>query len=308
MNIQGFSMMKIGASRSNSMKSFFDMNVVPQFYAPPAQVGSVPSSVSSGMIDPNSIVPGLGFGAENLPKPPSMEDTMQLLQMYQNQNSQSDNYLNSVGNEAMAKKEEVFQSYHYQYNDSGSPVLDEKTGKPKVFEGGEDFVGKMKRLQWENSVLNDLDEKHAKEFQTFDQNASNIMNEFQNNPGSVFDTKLSKKRSDTIDNLQKQEKLMYVSHKQEKLQEIMGHLPNPDKPNEKMSNFLDQGFAKYGELAAKDEIAIENSELGQKFSNYFESVSQFIENQQKIWSSYNMQSFDPNAMKNFASQMGMRKV
>lgn len=303
MNMNGFPMMKIGTSRIDSMRSFFDTSVIPQFYAPTAQIGSVPSSVSGGMIDPQSIVPGLGFGADNLPQPPTLQDTMQLLQMYQGVQGNSESYLNGISQEALAKKEQVFQSYHYEFGEDGNPVLDEQTGKPKVVDGAEDMFGKFQRLNWENQLMDKLDQKQGTEFASFEESANSTMNALYADSSSMFDPAKMQQRTETIESLEKQEKLLYVSQRQEKLQELMGHLPNPDKPGEEMGAFLDQGFAKYGEMAANDENSIMNSEVGQKFQNYFEAVSQFIENQQKIWSAYNIETFDPNAMKNFASKM-----
>lgn len=303
MNMYGFSMMKIGTSNINSMKSFFDTSVVPQFYAPVGQVGSVPSSVSGGMIDPQSIVPGLGFGADNIPQPPSLQDTMELLQMYQGMQGNSESYLNGISQEALAKKEQVFQSNHYEFGEDGKPVLDEQTGKPKVVEGAEDMFGKFQRMNWENQLMQELDQKQGVEYANFEKTANTTIEGLYSDSSSMFDPKKMQARSDTIEGLEKQEKLLYVQQRQEKLQELMGHLPNPDKPGEKMSTFLNEGFTKYGEMAGNDENGIMNTEVGQKFQNYFTAVSTFLENQQKIWAAYDMETFDPNAMKNFASKM-----
>ncbi|MCD4783455.1 MAG: hypothetical protein K8T10_06455 [Candidatus Eremiobacteraeota bacterium] len=302
MNMFGgsFMMMNMGNSRVPSMRKFFDVNVVPQFWAPPAQIGSVPSSVESGMIDPNSIVPGLGFGANNVPAPPTMEDTMALMGMYQNQQANEGQYFNHMYNDVLAKKEEVFKENHYKFDEDGSPVLNEETGKPEVFEGSEDAFGKFQRHQWEQGVAQEMGEKHQEEFMNFERTANKILLSQDNKPSSMFDIQARQNRNEQIESLQKQEHQLLVSQKQEYLQEIAGHLPNPDSEGETIGQYIDQGFQDYSLMTEQSETDITTSDAGQVFQDYFDAVGDFLAQQQQIWDAYGMESFDPNAMKNFA--------
>jgi len=300
MFLGSFSMMNMVNSQVPSMRSFFDTSVIPQFWAPPAQVGSVPSSVESGVIDPNSIVPGLGFGADNVPPPPTLEDTMALMGMYQNQQSNKEQYLTQLYNDALAKKEEVFKEYHYQFDDEGNPIIDKETGKPQVFEGAEDAFGKFQRHQWEQSVAQEMRDKHQQQFMDFEKQANKTILEINKDSTSIFDIEARRNRNEQIESLQKQEQQLLVDQKQEYLQAIMGHLPNPDAKGETLGQYIDQGFQDYNTMVETSENDIANSEAGQVFQNYFDEVSNFLSQQQQIWEAYNMQTFDPNAMKNFA--------
>lgn len=304
MNMFGgsFMMMNMRNSQIPSMRKFFDVSVVPQFWAPPAQIGSVPSSVEGGMIDPNSIVPGLGFGADNVPMPPTLEDTMALMGMYQNQQANEEQHFNQMYNDVLAKKEEVFKENHYQYDEQGKPIMDEETGKPQVFEGAEDAFGKFQRHQWEQSIAQEMGDKHQQEFTDFEKTANKIMLDINKNPGSMFDIQSRQNRNEQIESLQNQEHKLLVSQKQEYLQAIAGHLPNPDSKGETMGQYIDQGFQDYTTMMDQSESDIANSDAGQTFQNYFDAVSNFLAQQQQIWDAYGMETFDPNAMKNFAKR------
>lgn len=293
----------MGASQVDGMRNFFDTNVIPQFWAPPAQVGSVPSHVEGGMIDPNSIVPGLGFGAADIPVPPSMQETMQLLEMYQNLAGQQQNDFNQLLGQTLNKKEKVFENHHYQFDPEGNPVIDEKTGKPKVFEGAEDIAGKIQRKAWEMKIQEELGVKHREEFAAFSDSANTVIETIQNDQGSVFDFDKRNQHQQTLDKLQNRENELVLSHKKATLDALCGHLPDPDNPGQILASSIDQGFAAFENQSGSIEDQISNTELGQKFQNYFSAVQQFLDNQQQIWSAFNVTDFDPNAMSNFATEM-----
>jgi hypothetical protein len=303
----GFNMsaMSLGTSQIGAMKDYFDVNVIPQFYQPASLGGFVSSNVQSGMIDPNSIVPGLGFGAENIPEPPSMEDTMNLLQQYYNQQGQQQSYMNNFLNDMVSRKEEVFQTNHYEFDAAGKPVMDETTGKPKLAEGAEDYMQKFQRLNWEQSVASELETKHQGEFSALETTAQETLSNLDSNSTSKYDFNSMKQRNETIEGLQKQEQDLALLQKQEYLEAICGHLPDTQNPGQTLSTSISNGFQQYEQMTTDGQQSIVNSTTGQSFANYFESVQNFITNQQTIWQAFNGQQFDPAAMKNFAKMNRM---
>jgi len=297
--------MALGASQVGAMKDYFDVNVIPQFYQPASLQGFVSPDTQNGMLDPSSIVPGLGFGADNLPEPPSNEDTMNLMQQYFNLQGQQQSYMNNFTSDMNARKEQVFETNHYEFSTDGKPVLDETTGKPKLYEGAESYMQKFQRANWEMSVQKELETKHQGEFSAFEASANETLASLQNKNSSVFDLEALNNRNSTIEGLQKQETDLALMQKQEYMEAICGHLPDPQNPGQTLSTAISNGFNEYNTMVDQGQQNIANSSTGQNYQNYFASVQNFITNQQTIWQAFNGQQFDPAAMKNFAKKNRM---
>lgn len=309
MEVQGgFSLMKMGRSRIEGMRDFQSSQMASQFFSPMSQMSqmsSMFSSSTSSYLDESSIVPGLGFGAESMPEPPSAEEVMEMMQMYNQAEGEQETQMNSLISDTLAKKEEVFQSYHYEFDDSGNPVTDTSTGKPKLYEGGEDDKGKAQRMKWERGIQQELGQQHREEFDEFADSANETMGNM-NNSSSIFDYQTRKDNQQTIEGLQKQEQDMVLSHKQETLEALCGHLPDLDNPGQTLGDGITDGFTDFRQNRDNADTQIQNSSLGSRFQDYFEQVEEFISQQQEIWSSFSSDSFDPSAMSNYAQTMGMK--
>ncbi len=260
---------------------------------------------SSGVIDPESIVPGLGLGAFNIPPAPTYTDFIQLSQMQAKHKGERELFLKDLYKKVELKKEKVFKKYHYEFDKKGNPIMDEKTGTPKLFEGAETRKLRSLRLDWEAKVSNELEKVHKKEEAELTQRCNKLIQDMMNHPGDY---------SAAMEQIQKEEAEMYVRHKKEFLQKTAGFLPDVDskvieegevpKYQASIGDFINDGFQEYHHLEEMQKQAEINSPAGQAIYNYFESVKNFIAQQKVALAQYKAEidDFDPDALKKYKAK------
>lgn len=302
----GFSLMSFNMSQVPTIKNFFDNNVANHFS------GGVSTS-AFGAFDQDSIVPGIGLGAFDIPEPPSYMDFISLTQMQQAHQAEREQFMQDLYKDVETKKNKVFEQYHYKFDDEGNPIKDKETGKPKLFEGPESETSRSKRLDWEGKVKNNLEKQHNQEMKDFQKKCEKVLKDIQNNPADYMHGDRAIENQRKLEQLKKEEAAMLIRHKKEFLEATSAHLPDlsakaattaevQDLP--KIGDTIDQGIKEYHQLLARHEQEELNSPAGQAINNYFQAVQSFVSQQRALLSDYlaETDSFDPDALKRYKSK------
>jgi len=294
----GFGMMSFNMSPMPPMQDFFNSSMGNLFQ------GNIPAIKGSPYIDSDSLVSGIGLGASGIPQPPSYQDFMELTQMQYEQQAEQNQYLYDFRSDVGDMKQQVFENNHYEFDKQGNPVLDEKTGKPKLFEGAEEADQKILRGKWEQGVMKDLDKQHKAEWKEFQQRSAKILKDIQQHPGDALDPEKSKARQQQIMDLAKEEQALRMRHEKENLSATTGHLPNPNNSKETMGDFINNGINEYQTMVNNHEQELKDSPAGQTVQEYFDSINSFVQSQWQTLKEYQSEyDFDPDAMKKYAGRL-----
>jgi len=132
-----------------------------------------------GVFDSSTLVSGLGVAASDVPQSPSYEVFQGLYDMQTEHEQAEANCLDDAKADLIAEKERVFGQYHYEFDESGNPVVDEETGQNKLFEGAETNEQRASRLTWEDNQELALEATQDAEMQAFKESSDARLNAAQ---------------------------------------------------------------------------------------------------------------------------------
>ena len=110
--------------------------------------------MSGGLGALEELIPGIGTQATNIPEMPSFEYFMDLQSMQTQHTQQKTDFSESFKSELDNKVDKVFEHFHYEYDSSGNPVME--NGNPKMFEGAESPQSRGQRIEYETNLKTQL--------------------------------------------------------------------------------------------------------------------------------------------------------
>ncbi|MCD6310767.1 MAG: hypothetical protein J7M18_08615 [Candidatus Eremiobacteraeota bacterium] len=258
--------------------------------------GLVNQPLHAGIFDPSTLIPGMGL-AGDVPEPPPYEYYQSLFGIQKAHERDQKEFLFQAQADIIAKKERVFNKFHYEFNEEGNPIIDEETGHPKLFEGGESAEQRGSRISWETRMKDELHERQEEEAGAL-QESSRIRleeahEEYSANPS---DPEALTKLHEATSQIHAEEDALKMQHAKENLLFSLEGLPDPDTAIEvedpetgevtvqytgTLTEFGEQKFADYEALIAqhREEEAQSNENIA--ITGYFQQLISFIANQRQ---------------------------
>jgi hypothetical protein len=266
----------------------------------------LPGMSAPEVIDPSSIVPGIGLGAFDFPQPPGVQVYMDLNSIKTQHLKEQRQFAYDIHRDSEAKKAAVFSENHYQFDAAGNPVVDEN-GKPKLFEGPETSDLKKLRENWEKQVMKDTENKLKEELAQLSEKSSSLIKEAYSDISNALDPEKNRLLREQLMEIARQETELRQKQENELRKAIAGHLPDLDNPGSTIGSFIDDRTAQYKALIEGHQAIENSSEPAQLINNYVRETQAFVQRQNEKLEEYKKNfTFNPDAMKDFMKSIGYR--
>lgn len=244
--------------------------------------GMVEQPLFAGTFDPSTLMPGMGLAGE-VPEAPPYEYFQSLFGIQNDHTRVQNEAFQEAQGDILAKKERVFVLNHYEFNEDGSPIQDETSGKPKLFEGGESAEQRGQRISFETIKKDELHDHQEAEFKAL-QDSSKVTLEEANKAyaANPSDPEALNTLREVTASISAEEAALKMEQAKENLTLGLDGLPDPDStddPPKTLTEFAEGKFTEYQNLVASHQEEEAQSNENVAITGYFQQLIGFIDGQ-----------------------------
>lgn len=295
--MMGMGLPALSGSQIPSLQSAFEnMGRYQDMIGQLAQGGNLAQlmgGMAGNIMDPSTLVPGLGMGANDQPVHPGMEAFQRFSQLQMSHQDQRAGVERGLEEDLEFAKERLFANNHYQTDDNGALVMGDD-GRPILVEGAENGGQRLQRLQWERAQKHQAEARNGAEAQAFRARSEQVLADLRAQ-GNNLDREQYLR---TVEALTAEEQAMAARHHREVLGSTVQGLPDPEIAGRPLSARIDDGVAQLQQLQAQHTAVEMSTPEGQAIQAYMDQMNAFIAQQRQQLAAYNTDQFDPNAMRN----------
>jgi hypothetical protein len=171
-------------------------------------------------------------------------------------------WLQNAAQNVDLKKDQVFEENHYQLDDKGQLVFDDK-GNPLLMKGEEDADHKKARLAWEKVEDDRITADYNKKSTTVADQLRKLQAEQQTNPALLYDPKAREEYVQKFVALKNQSDLLDQTYFDDMANSGLSYLPDPDNPEGTMGGYIDKLGSDFGALRQRHSAEEASSPEGQ---------------------------------------------
>jgi hypothetical protein len=276
---------------------------------PPPPMGLPPGAVTPGMFDPNlfafepgTIVPGIGFGAVDLPRHPGLEAFRRVEELQQLHRQEQEDYVKALDEELEISREEVFAEYHYRIGQNGEVVRGEN-GLPILERGAESPAQRLARLRWEHDIKEQRSREYRERREAFARDAGERMRVLEENLRLNPSPANFEAYARAVQELGEQEQAMQVEHERGQRRDLVAGLPDPRRPGRRLSERLEQGIRGLSNLQEAQRQRLLATPEGAAVDQYLRELAAFKERQEQLLRQHRQEEGgDPDLMRRLARQ------